>query len=55
MNFLKKLLSFNEYSKMLHMFYSSFIEIVLTFCITCWFGNASETEEVCQEDSNNSQ
>jgi len=29
---------------MLQMFYSSFIESVLAFCIICWFGNATEAQ-----------
>ena len=27
------------------MFYCAFIESVLTFCIVCWFGNASEAQK----------
>lgn len=40
-----KLLSFNVHNKMLQMFYSSFIESVLAFCIICWFGNATEAQK----------
>ena len=45
MYFLKKLLSFNVNRNMAHMFYCAFIESVLTFCIICWFGNASEAQK----------
>ena len=45
MHFLKKLLLFNVCSKMLQMFYSASIEIALTFCIICWFGNATEAQK----------
>lgn len=27
------------------MFYCAFIESVLTFCIICWFGNATEAQK----------
>ena len=42
---LKKLLSFNVERRMLQMFYCSFIESILSFCITCWFGNATEAQK----------
>ena len=37
--------SFNVNKRMLKMFYCAFIESVLTFCIICWFGNASEAQK----------
>lgn len=43
--FLKKLLVFNVNSKMLQMFYTAVIESVLTYCIICWFGNATEGQK----------
>ena len=30
---------------MLQMFHTAFIESVLTFCIVCWFGNATESQK----------
>ena len=45
MYFLNKLLVFNVNNKMLQMFYTAFIESVLTCCITCWFGNATESQK----------
>ena len=45
MYFLRKLFSFNATKRMLKMFYCAFIESVLTFCIICWFGNASEAQK----------
>ena len=29
--------------KILHMFYCSFMESVLTYCLVCWFGTLSVT------------
>ena len=43
--FLRKLLSFNVGSKVLQCFYSAFIESILSFCIICWFGNATEVQK----------
>ncbi len=37
--FLRKMVS------LLKVFYNYFIERVLTFCITCWFGNATEEQK----------
>ena len=45
MYFLRKMLSFSVNKIMLKMFYCAFIESVLTFCIICWFGNASEAQK----------
>ncbi len=45
MYFLKKLLSFNVDSRMLLMFYGAFIESIMTFCVICWYGNASEAQK----------
>lgn len=39
--FLRKMMSFNVSISILRVFYNSFIESVFTFCITCWFGNAT--------------
>ena len=39
--YLKKLRCFNVDKKLLNMFYSSFIESILTFAIIRWFGNLS--------------
>lgn len=44
MYFLKKLLVFNVNNRMLQMFYTAFIS-VLTYCIICWFGNATEVQK----------
>lgn len=41
--FLKKLLSFNVKSRVLHVFYCLFVESVLSLAIICWFRNATET------------
>lgn len=41
----EKLLSFKLNSKMLHMFGCTSLESVLTLCVICWFGNASEALE----------
>lgn len=38
----EKRLSFKLNSKMLHMFGCTSLESVLTLCVICWFGNASE-------------
>lgn len=43
--FLKKLVTFGVDKKMLKMFYSAFVESVLTFCIVCWFGSATEAQK----------
>ncbi len=45
MYFLKKLLSFNVESRILLMFYGAFIESIMTFCVICWYGNASEAQK----------
>ena len=37
--FLRKMRSFNVSSVMMTLFYRSFIESVLTFCIVAWYGN----------------
>ncbi len=39
--FLRKMVSFSVSPSLLKMFYNSFIESVLTFCIICWFGNVT--------------
>lgn len=39
--YLRKLRCFNVDKKLLKMFYSSFIESILTFAFICWFGNLS--------------
>ncbi len=39
--YLRKLRSFNVDKKLLKMFYSSFIESILTFAVICFFGNVS--------------
>ena len=43
--FLKKLVLFDVNLSMLKMFYSAFVESVLTFGLTCWFGNATEAQK----------
>lgn len=45
MYFLKKLFVLNVNNKMLQMFYTAFIESVLTCCIICWFGNATQAQK----------
>ncbi len=45
MYFLKKLLSFNVESRILLMFYGAFIESIMTFCVICWYENASEAQK----------
>jgi hypothetical protein len=42
--FLKKLISFVD-CKMAEMFYTAYVESVLTFCIICWFGSAAEAQK----------
>lgn len=43
--FFKKLMSFNVHSGLLLMFYWAFIESIMTFCVSCWYGNASEAQK----------
>ncbi|KAK0135828.1 putative RNA-directed DNA polymerase from transposon X-element [Merluccius polli] len=43
--FLKKLVSFDVDQRITKMFYSAFVESVLTFGILCWFGNATEAQK----------
>lgn len=43
--FFKKLMSFNVHSGLLLMFYGAFIESIMTFCVSCWYGNASEAQK----------
>lgn len=42
---LKKLLTFHVSSKVLQMFYCSFIESVFSFAVICWFGNATQAQK----------
>ena len=39
-----KTVSFNVDCTILTLFYKSFIESILTFCIVCWFGNATVSQ-----------
>ncbi len=39
--FLRKMVSFSASPSLLKVFYNSFIESVLTFCIICWFENVT--------------
>ena len=41
--FLRKMNSFNVCTKMMTIFYRSFIESILTFCIIAWYGNLTVT------------
>ena len=43
--FLKKLISFDVDCKMAKMFYTAYVESVLTFCMICWFGSAAEEQK----------
>lgn len=43
--FFKKLMSFNVHSGLLLMFYGAFIESIMTFCVSCLYGNASEAQK----------
>lgn len=45
MYFLKKLLIFNVNNRILLMFYEAFIESIVSFCVICWYGNASEAQK----------
>lgn len=45
LHFLKKLVSFEVDLKIARMFYSAFVESVLTFGVLCWFGNATEAQK----------
>ena len=44
--FLRKLRCFNIDSTILSLFYKSIIESVLTFCITCWGGNCTSSDQL---------
>lgn len=41
--FLRKLNYFNVDNKMLSLFYKSFIESILSYCIVCWYGHSKTT------------
>ena len=43
--FLRKMRSFNVSNVMMTLFYRSFIESVLTFCIVAWYGNLTLTNK----------
>ena len=43
--FLRKMRTFQVSSEMMTLFYRSFIESVLTFCIVAWFGNLNLTNK----------
>lgn len=45
LHFLKKLVSFDVNPSITRMFYSAFVESVLTFAIICWFGNATVAQK----------
>ena len=44
--FLRKLNSFSLDKKILSIFYSSVLESILTFCLTCWGGNCTEGDKI---------
>lgn len=49
--FLKKLVFLQVDKTMLKMFYSAFVESAQTFCIVCWYGALTESQELPQKIS----